>query len=452
MLFVGLFTVGLAVLLALILLIVTDTERAALTHDNDEDIDSITLAYRQEGIGEASEVVRQLLGEPRRASGVRPTTYLLIRDSKGQDLVGNISGLARTLGTLYVPVDDNGRALAADGAQPRGVRVLGRGLLLGEGYYVFVGRDTANLTAARDRIVDAFLLILVGAVIVAGVGGTVLALRLTRRVDLIARTCEGIIEGRFDARIPLQGRGHEWDRLSRAINEMLSRISALLANLQQVSSDVAHDLRTPLTRMRNRLEEAQARSVTSEEYSSAVSRAIEDTDGLLAMFAALLRISQVESGTRLAGFAPVQLTELLRKAYELYRPVAEDNEQQLSADLASEVSIEGDQELLLQMFSNLIENAICHTPPGSLIRITLKAQDNLTVASVTDTGPGIPAAEIDKVTRRFYRLSRSRSEPGHGLGLALVAATAQLHGAILRLEDAKPGLAVAVVFEQSAER
>jgi signal transduction histidine kinase len=451
MLFVGLFTVGIAALLAVILWIVTDAQRAALTHDNDEDIDSIIVGYRQEGIDEAGEVVRQLLGEPRRA-GVRPTTYLQIKDAAGADLVGNLPDLERRLGEFSVRVDEKGRAVPSGGAAAGGALVLGKGVVFGQRYYVFVGRDTAQLTAARDRIVDAFLWILFGAVVVACVGGTLLAQRLTRRVDLISRTCEGIVEGRFDARIPLQGRGHEWDRLSLAINEMLGRISALLANLQQVSSDVAHDLRTPLTRMRNRLEEAKARSVTTAEYSSAVSRAIEDTDQLLAMFSALLRISQVESGTRLAGFATVEITELLRKAYELYRPVAEDNGQKLVASLQDGLTVSGDAELLLQMFSNLIENAICHTPRGSLIRIDLGSRKDFITATIADDGPGIPAAEIDKVTRRFYRLSRSRSEPGHGLGLALVAATSQLHGARLGLGDAKPGLRVEIAFERHAER
>jgi signal transduction histidine kinase len=450
MLFVGLFTVGIAVLLAVILWIVTDAQRVALTHDNDEDIDSIIVGFRQEGIDEASEVVRQLLGEPRRA-GVRPTTYLQIKDAEGHDLVGNLPGLEHRLGEFSVLVDDEGRVARSSPTGAARIGVLGKGVALDPRYYVFVGRDTANLTAARNRIVDAFLWILAGAVIVACVGGTLLAQRLTRRVDLIARTCEGIVEGRFDARIPIQGRGHEWDRLSRAINEMLSRISALLANLQQVSSDVAHDLRTPLTRMRNRLEEARSRSVTSAEYSSAVSRAIEDTDELLAMFSSLLRISQVEAGTRLAGFAAIKITELLRKAYEIYRPVAEDHGQRLVADLEQDLVIAGDAELLLQMFSNLIENAIGHTPKGSLIRMTLKTQGGTVTAAVVDNGPGIPAGEIDKVTRRFYRLSRSRSEPGHGLGLALVAATAQLHGATLKLGDAKPGLRVEIAFHRHAD-
>jgi signal transduction histidine kinase len=440
------FTAGIAILLAVILWMVTDTQRAALQQANDEDIASVRAGYAQEGIDEAIEVVRQRLPDPKRQVG-RPDLYMEILDQRGSTMVGNVAGLKPRDGVFDVSIDADGSMHTdAPGKHGKHSAVLGKGVSIDATHYLFVGRDTIVLTDTRARIVNAFLWILLSALLVASVGGTLLSRRLMQRVDLIARTCEGIVEGRFDARIPLQGRGHEWDRLAGAINEMLSRISALLANLQQVSSDVAHDLRTPLTRMRNRLEEARTRSETTGQYSEAVARAIEDTDELLAMFTALLRISQVEAGTRASGFTQVNLSELLHKAYELYRPVAEDNQQRMNAHITADLQVQGDAELLLQLFSNLIENAICHTPSGSVINVTLSGDRQQITAAISDDGPGIPAGEIDKVTRRFYRLSRSRSEPGHGLGLALVAATAQLHGAAMRLIDAKPGLRVELTF------
>jgi signal transduction histidine kinase len=230
---------------------------------------------------------------------------------------------------------------------------------------------------------------------------------------------------------------------------MLDRISTLLDNLRQVSSDVAHDLRTPLTHLRNRLEEARQKAVTTDDYAALVTHAIEDTDHLLVIFAALLRISQIESGSRLAAFAPLSLSELLERIYEMYRPVAEDAHQVLLHEIQKGVRIRGDGELLTQMFSNLIENAIRHAPPGTRILIRLWASGSTVTAAVEDNGPGIPAAERDKVFRRFYRLTGSRTTPGNGLGLALVAAIANLHAAKIELADNLPGVCLRLSFEPS---
>jgi signal transduction histidine kinase len=266
------------------------------------------------------------------------------------------------------------------------------------------------------------------------------------QVDAITQTCERVIAGRLNERIPIRGRADEWDRLARAINEMLDRISTLLENLQQVSSDVAHDLRTPLTRLRNRLEAAREKSTGIVDYSAAISHAIEDTDQLLSIFSALLRISQVEAGTRVQTFATVDISAVLEQVYQFYLPVAEDCHHPLSRTIHQDLHIRGDHELLTQLFSNLVENAIRHTPPGTKIRIALETVQGEPVASVIDDGPGVAAEELEKVTRRFYRGSASRSAQGHGLGLALVAAIAQLHGAKLRLAPALPGLQVDVAF------
>jgi signal transduction histidine kinase len=227
---------------------------------------------------------------------------------------------------------------------------------------------------------------------------------------------------------------------------MLNRISMLLENLRQVSSDVAHDLRTPLTRTRNRLEEARTKSTSIADYSAAVETAIDDMDQLLSMFAALLRISQVEAGTRMSTFSTVSLTEILETIYQIYLPVAEDYKHALGSNIQADVRIRGDEELLIQMFSNLLENAIHHTPEHSRIQIALKVEGNRVVSSVTDDGPGIESTEHEKVLRRFYRVSSSRSTSGHGFGLALVAAIAQLHHATLALSSADPGLRVTTTF------
>jgi signal transduction histidine kinase len=439
-----LFVVGAAALIGIVLWIVATTQRDGLLADNGADIQSVRNGYAEEGIAEAVEVIRQRLGDPRRTPVPGTDVFVLLMDPQGARLAGNMPAMPVRVGTFESQLVPPGTALP--------VSVLGRGEMLDASHYLFVGRNTHALAATRARIVSAFLWVLLGAIVLAAGGGVLLARRLMRRVDAITATCEAIVAGRLDQRIALHGQGSEWDRLARAINEMLNRISMLLENLQQVSSDVAHDLRTPLTRMRNRLEQARAAGGSTEDHAAAVARAIEDTDQLLSMFAALLRISQVEAGTRAASFKRVDLHALLDGIYELYRPVAADNRQHLSAALDASSDVLGDRELLLQMFSNLVENAIRHTPAGTQIRIELTQQGGTVVASISDSGPGVPVGEFDKVTRRFYRLSSSRTEPGHGLGLALVNAVVHLHGAMLRLSDANPGLRADVQFTAASGR
>ncbi len=429
-LFAAVFLALAVVLCAAVLWIVEDAQTAALVGANDADIETIENGFRDEGIDEAVEVVRQRLGSAAPGRRRPVDVHMLIQSKDGRILAGNMAAMPPRPGRFDMP-----------GA------VSGRGMELPNQAYVFVGRDTAQIAATRARIGAAFGWILAGAILLAGLGGALLRVQLMRRVDAITRTCEGIIAGRFNERIPVRRRGDELERLSIAINEMLNRISALLDNLRQVSSDVAHDLRTPLTRLRNRLEEARLGATTAADYAAAVSRAIDDTDQVLAIFSALLRISQIEAGTRATAFAPLSLTDLLDGIVEMYRPVAEDHRHVLTARIERNVRIVGDAELLVQMFSNLVENAIRHTPDDTRIRVALEASQNAAaVASVEDDGPGIPADEHDKVLRRFYRLSGSRSEAGHGLGLALVVAIANLHQATLLLKDGKPGLCVSATF------
>jgi signal transduction histidine kinase len=197
-----------------------------------------------------------------------------------------------------------------------------------------------------------------------------------------------------------------------------------------------------LTRLRNRLEAARERPPGIDAYPRVVEQALSDTDQLLSMFSALLRISQIEAGTRVQAFTAVNLSRVLERIYEIYLPVAEDSGHGLTCRVQPDRNIRGDEELLTQLFSNLIENAIRHTPRGTQIRLELTTADGATLASVSDTGAGVAPEDRDKVTRRFYRGSASRSSEGHGLGLALAAAIAQLHGAKLELSDAHPGLRV----------
>jgi signal transduction histidine kinase len=446
-LFAVLFLALTGILIGTVLWIVEGTQRAAITSANDADISTIMNGFRDEGMYEAVEVIRQRLGSPSLRYVMRPDCYIVIQDEHQQALAGNLPPLPVQLGMVTIKLANARDSLkAADSGKQRTTPILGRGIEVTKGIYLFVGRDTRVMEATRDRILQTFMWVVLGALTIAVAVGLFLGSRFMRRVDAIAQTCKSIIAGRLDERIPLLGRDDEWDRLAGAINDMLNRISALLENLRQVSSDVAHDLRSPLTRMRNRLEQARTKSTNITEYSAAVETAIEDTDQLLAMFAALLRISQVEAGTRLSTFATVSLTQVLENIFEIYLPVAEDYRHSLDAMIQEGIHIRGDAELLTQMFSNLVENAIRHTPERTSIRITLTQEKELVVASVIDDGPGVQLSEREKVLRRFYRVSISRSTPGHGLGLALVVAIAELHHAKLTLADANPGLHVKTAF------
>lgn len=440
-------------LILTVMWIVEGSQRGALQAANDADIAMIENGYREEGVSEAIEVVRQRLTAPP-AAGVRPSdSYLLIQNVQGERLAGNMAGIAPRLGVFDLKVAPASFGVVSPARPQDGAAfdVRGRGVRLGRDLYVFAGRDWRIVSVTRERILDAFAWVAVGAAIIAAIAGWFLGSRFMQRVDDIARTCESIIGGRLSERIALRGRGDEWDRLAGAINDMLNRIALLLENLQQVSSDVAHDLRSPLTRLRNRLEAARSGSTSAGEYAAAVSRALEDTDQLLAIFSALLRISQVEAGTRAGAFSDVSLSDVVQRLYEMYRPVAEDYRHELECDIRREIHVRGDSELLIQMFSNLIENAIRHTPSRSRIRISLEPVEDRAVVVVRDNGEGIPREEYAKVTRRFYRMSTSRTTSGHGLGLALVAAIAELHQAVLLFADAEPGLAVSVKFPLARE-
>src|SRR5260221_9753003 len=289
--FTLLFLTFAGILIGTVLFIVEGTQRSVLTGANDADITTVLTGFLGEGVPGAVEVVKQRLGSSLPGRALRPDCYMVIEDDRQQKLAGNLPVLPRRLGVFEI-------SLPGSTARSAPIAVLGRGVEVTQDTYLFVGRDTRLLAATRDRILRAFLWVVIGAIVIAGAGGLLVGLRFMRRVDAIARTCQGIVAGRLDERIPVTGREDEWDRLAGAINEMLNRISALLENLRQVSSDVAHDLRTPLTRVRSRLEEASNKSMGVADYSAAVTTAIDDMDQLLAMFSALLRISQAEAGAR----------------------------------------------------------------------------------------------------------------------------------------------------------
>lgn len=368
---------------------------------------------------------------------------------------------------LYALVDEDGRVLAgnlprphplregweefeleddeeapAPGAVPLHLPVRGRGVRLDEDLLLWVGHDVETLHELRERLGTAVAVGLLLMVVAALAGGLIMARQVSRHVEAMERAVAAIMEGDLARRLPERGTGDEFDRLARRLNAMLDRIQRLMESLRQVSSDVAHDLRTPLTRLRQRLEHAREGARGAEAWAAAVEGAIGDADELLATFDALLRIAEVESGRRRAGFVAVDLSTLAEEIAETFRPLAEEAGRPFGAEIEPGVRVRGDRALLAQLLVNLVENALRHTPPGTPLGLTLRREDGEAVVAVWDRGPGIPPGERGRVRERFYRLDRSRGTPGSGLGLALADAIARLHGGRLELEDHAPGLRV----------
>ncbi|MBK9083288.1 MAG: HAMP domain-containing histidine kinase [Rhizobiales bacterium] len=340
------------------------------------------------------------------------------------------------------PADARSQARAGDGNR----RAYFRAVQLDNGARLVVADDLDWIDAVQEAILKAFGWALAATALLALAGGALLSARFLARLDAMTRTASAIVAGDLSSRIPQAGGDDEFDRLARAFNAMLDRLAALMESLRQVSSDIAHDLRTPLARLRQSLDEASRSSTSLADMQTRVALANEQVEEILSTFAALLRIAQIEAGQRRAGFADLDLSALVAGVAEDWRAVAEEKRQTLTSAIESDVAMSGDRELLVQMLVNLVENAIRHTPEGTRIVVSLKREAAATTLAVADDGPGVPADERDKIFRRFYRTERSRTTPGGGLGLAMAAAIADLHGAGVAALDNAPGLRVEVRF------
>jgi signal transduction histidine kinase len=278
-----------------------------------------------------------------------------------------------------------------------------------------------------------------------GVGGGMFVARQTlTRVEAMSKTSQDIMGGDLSRRIPLNGTGDEFDRLASNLNTMLERIEVLMENVRQVSNDIAHDLRSPLARLREHLE--LSRQPTLEPKTCiAFDEGITQVDSALSIFAAMLRVAEIEAGARRRDFKTIDLSALLFDLTETFETVADAEDMKLSSQIVPDLYVTGDQELLTQMFVNIIENAIRHSPCGSRIFVVAqhKPPDFIEI-EISDNGPGIPASEYTRVLKRFVRLDASRQSPGTGLGLSLVAAVVELHNGQIKLSGNEPGLRVSI--------
>ena len=364
----------------------------------------------------------------------------LVQSPQGNRLAGEIPLVGARRGWLRLTAVDQGEA------KP----LIAYAEELPGGVVVAVGDDARRIRQAEAAILKAFAWG-VSATLLLGVGGGIwLSQLFLYRVDAISRTAEAIIDGDLAQRIPLRGTGDDLDRLAETLNRMLDRMGKLLESVRQASNNIAHDLRTPLSRLGQRLEEARTQARSAADHQLALDGAKAEVEALLGTFAALLRIAEVEAGAQRTAFHRVDLSAIVTTVAEAFAPSAEDEGHRLVAKVAQGIAVHGDRELLTQMLVNLVENALRHTPPGTQVRLLLGKQAGHAVLTVEDNGPGVPEAERELVLRRFYRLDHSRSTPGSGLGLSLVAAVAELHGAELHLADARPGLRVTLILARVA--
>jgi signal transduction histidine kinase len=407
------------------------------------EIAGLAERYRTSGLAGLRDTISERIS--RKPGGF---SIYLLADSDLRPLLGNISRWPA------VPATDDGWLdfrLEAQG-WPEGEihRARARAFELRGGFYLLAGRDLHELETTQQLIVRTLVWGLAITLILGLIGGSLMTRSMVRRIEAINQTSREIMSGDLSRRIPMDRSGDDFDELAGNLNAMLDRIGSLMEEVRRISDNIAHDLKTPLSRLRNSLELLNTRSAEDlEGRRTLIEQSIAEADGLLSTFNALLRIARIESGERRAAFAAVDLQQLLHDVVEFYAPLAEERQQTLALHVSSTARVPGDRDLLFQAFANLLDNAIKYTPPQGRIRADLGERQGFPRVSVADSGPGIPAQERDKVFRRFYRLEASRGLPGNGLGLSLVAAVAKLHDAKLALEDNAPGLKVTMEFRRS---
>lgn len=395
--------------------------------------------YHRGGPGSVAAEIRRRIGDRQ----LGDWTYLLV-DRSLAPVAGNLEAWPQTLRG-----NRGWSELPAPGRGP-GSRMQAAYLALSGGDRLLVGRDLGDLKNF-DRSIALVLGTTVGLLLLLAIAaGVSTSRRSVSRIEAINRASREIMRTGLGQRIPLRGTGDEWDELAENLNSMLARIEELVEANRQVSDNLAHDLRTPLTRMRGRLEKAYHRPPAVGEYPALLGAAITELDGILKTFSSLLRISRIEAQDRGNGFREVDLSALSREVAELFEPAAEEAGVRLRVFNDDGVHAIGDRDLLFDALSNLVDNAIHHGGRNGQVTIAVAHDGAGPTVSVVDGGPGIPAEERRNVLKRFYRLERSRNSPGNGLGLSLVAAVAGLHGARIAMSDNAPGLRVELRFPQSA--
>lgn len=404
------------------------------------ELDGLAEQFQRNSLPGLIDVINQRVNQDREHRSV----YLLVENPSLRPVAGNLP---------YWPPQFNQPSTFVSFrlTMPNGDVVPYRAYVQGVGTYrLLVGREVRELARINDVFRDASIWGLGLTMGLALIGGVLMGLSAQRRTAQLARTTRQIIAGDLSQRVPLGGSHDEHEELATNVNAMLDQIESLLSGIRHVGDSIAHDLRSPLTRLRTRLETLLTEPAPKKEE---IAECIDQADALLETFNALLRIARVESGAYRSAFATVDLGEIVRDVCELYQAAAEDRCIDLSCDAAEEARVFGDRELLAQALTNLLDNAIKYTPEGGRVALRLTRSGDRVKVSVADSGAGVPVADRERVLARFARLDQSRSQPGNGLGLALVRAVAEQHDGTLVLADNAPGLIVEMDLPvQSAPR
>jgi signal transduction histidine kinase len=392
----------------------------------------------------------------------RPGSSLyLVTTPTGEGLAGNVGSLEP--GVLDHPgwLETNYRRL--DAPEGNDHRALVQVVQLPGGFHLLVGRDLEERERLFGIVANAGQWSIALVIVLGLIGGFFVSSRVLKRIDAMSGTAQTIMTGDLTGRLPVAGTGDELDRLADNVNAMLERIEALMKGLKEVSDNIAHDLKTPLTRLRNRCEQALRHPTGESGYRAALETTIAESDDLIRTFDALLMIARAESGQARDNMTEFDAAQIARDVGELYEPLAEEKGLELKIEAPAAAPVRGNRELVSQALANLIDNAIKYAAPngkadgktdvmangtetdavnGSRGEIVVAAgkEGERIALSVADHGPGIPEADRGRVVERFVRLEQSRSAPGSGLGLSLASAVARLHGGELKLEDNHPGL------------
>lgn len=433
-LYSGLFILSSLLTLVILLFSATRDLKAQIRESIQQDVRELSDIYNNEGQAALVNDIKRL------SSSVKSIQSLyLLEDANGTVIVGNVPGIT--------PFSDN-KELKLPLGNNQSSHFFIYGTHLGN-LWLFVGRRAHSVWEIQKLILRSVAWALCITIPIALFGVMTLARQASQRVDAIAIAMDEYLQGNLSKRVPQTPRGDEIDRLADNINNVLRQIEKLIDGMKQVTSDVAHDLRTPLSRLRQRFE--PTRDEDGKSYNASTdAAAVEEIDGILATFDALLQIAEIDAGAKSTILDEVNLSQLSEFLFETYASVADDNNQKLELDLTANVIVRGSRRLLTQLLVNLIENAIRHSPKGTKIRLAVSDEQEGPSVDISDTGPGIPVEDRERVFERFYRRDSSRSTPGNGLGLALVRSIAELHGATVTLADNAPGLIVTVDFPKLA--
>ena len=396
-------------------------------------------AYDRAGRDGLIATIRQRIADERFEGG-----FYLLADASLAPIAGNLKAWPSVLKGSDGWGDFNAPEWKPDAADRRLLRAAFE--TLPDGYHLLVGKDIDDLDEFAGKIEIALALSALFTFVLGAVTSVFVTRRTVGRIEAINATSRAIMQSGLGQRIPRRGTRDEWDQLAENLNLMLDRIEGLMGEVKQVTDNVAHDLRTPLARMRGRLEKAYARQRDAEYDQLLIGDTLADLDSVLRMFLSLTRISQIEANDRTAAFRPVNMANIAREVVELFDAAAEEKGGRLSVVADQPVLVTGDRDLLFDAVANLVDNAIKHGRESGQVAVEVTRDNGGAVISVADDGPGIPVNECQQVFKRFYRLERSRCTPGNGLGLSLVAAVARLHGARIEMADNAPGLKFKLLF------